>query len=99
MSARRFPWIAYLGVLAAIAVFAVSPAIVAVTAGLIQSAFNCSASICMVAGSNWASALGTMQLGFWLIVVTWPIASLIFTVWLVVLGIHLWRRAKAGEAK
>jgi hypothetical protein len=93
MSARRFPW-----VLVAIAIFAVSPAIIAIIAGLIQSAFDCTANTCMVGGSNWASTLGSMQLGFWLIIVTWPIASMIFTVWLIVLAVHLWRRSKAERA-
>jgi hypothetical protein len=95
VSTRRFPWGIYIWALVAIAIFAVSPAIVAIVAGFIQSGAGCGQTgPCLIGGSDWGRGLETAQLAIWLIVFTWPIAGLVFTVWLIALVVHLWRRGK-----
>lgn len=95
----RFPWLRYIWALVAIAIFALLPVIVAIVAGFIQSGAGCGQTgPCPIGGSDWGPGLETAQLGIWLIVFTWPIASVIFTLWLVVLLVHLWRRSRTERA-
>jgi hypothetical protein len=95
---RRFPWILYWIVLAALA-----PVGSVVACGLIPNAHGCrvdegSVHPCMINGKDYGQLLYTLGVMGWLMLVTLPAGALAFVLWLIVLIIHRtnWRRRAAS---
>jgi hypothetical protein len=85
--------------LVAIATLALLPLLSAVTAGVLADINGClldegTPHPCLILGSDWGDTLYNMSAAFWLMLFTLPAGVLLFTIWLVVLVVHLWRRRK-----
>lgn len=85
--------------LVAIATLALLPLLSAVTAGVLAGINGClldeaTPHPCLILGSDWGDTLYNMSASFWLMLFTLPAGVLLFTIWLMVLVVHLWRRRK-----
>ena len=107
LPSRKFPWLIYLIVLAAILAVALAPVGSVVVAGLIAKSHGCQLDEggphpCVIGGIDYGSILCTMGVLGWLMLVTIPIGALAMLAWVVVLTIHRirWRRhAQPTEAR
>jgi hypothetical protein len=101
MSAARFPMAAYWIVLALIVLFAVAPILVTLTAAGIANANGCQLSEglltpCVVNGVDYGAELQAAGLGVLYVLLTMPLAFVLFLVWLTVLLIHRGRHKRAA---
>ena len=100
---RRFPWLVYWILFALIAILAVLPVFTTVIAAAIANAYGCNISegvksACMINGQDWGDWLQFGGLSILYIFLTFPLAFVLFIIWLIVLLIHRARSGKAGAA-
>jgi len=98
---RRFPWLVYWILFGLIAILAVLPVFTTVIAAAIANAYGCNInegikSACMINGQDWGDWLQFGGMSFLYIFLTFPLAFVLFIIWLVVLLIH---RARFGRVK
>jgi len=98
---RRFPWLVYWSLFALIAILAVLPVLTTVLAAAITNAYDCTISesvksACMINGQDWSDWLQFGGMSFLYIFLTFPLAVVLFVIWLIVLLIH---RARFGKAR
>jgi hypothetical protein len=98
---RRFPWLVYWIVFALIAILAVLPVFTTVISAAIANGYDCNISesvksACIINGQDWSDWLQFGGLSFLYIFLTFPLAFVLFIVWLIVLLIH---RARFGKVK
>jgi hypothetical protein len=98
---RRFPWLVYWILFALIAILAVLPVFTTVLAAAIANAYDCNISesvkaVCMINGQDWGDWLQFGGLSVLYIFLTFPLAFVLFIIWLIVLLIH---RARFGRVK
>jgi hypothetical protein len=98
--ARRFPMGIYWLLLGLIAVIALLPLVTTLTAVGVAEAYGCQISEglrtpCIIDGQDWGELLQFGGISFWYLLLTWPVAFVLFVAWLVVLLIH---RARYGKA-
>ena len=98
---RRFPWLVYWLLFTLIVLVAMLPIFTTVAAAAIASANGCNISegvksVCMIDGQDWGDWLQFGGLSILYVFLTWPIAFVLFLIWLVVLLIH---RARFGKAR
>ena len=90
---RRFPWAIYWVLFALIFIFANLPVITTVVSAAIANAYGCNISEgllnpCVIGGTDYGSWLQFGGMSFLYLFLTWPIAFVIFIIWLIVLLIH-----------
>ncbi|SEQ22772.1 hypothetical protein SAMN05428969_2298 [Devosia sp. YR412] len=98
----KWYWIA----LVAIAIFSVFPMITGISAAFIAEANGCilnegSSNPCIIAGVDWGDTLYTMGVLTWLMFATFPLAFVLFIIWVIVLIIHrtVWRRKLSEDSR
>ena len=89
----RFPWLAYWLLLAVIFVIGMLPFITFFVSIGIADAYGCTvnesaANACMIGGSDMGSWLQFGAFSILYVFVTWPLAFVLFLVWLLVLLVH-----------
>jgi hypothetical protein len=99
MSAR-FPMGIYWIFFALIALFAIAPIFVTIFAAAIANANGCQLSEglltpCVINGVDYGSELQAAGIGIFYILLTMPVAFVLFIVWLTVLLIHRGRHKRA----
>jgi hypothetical protein len=104
LPSRKFPWLIYLIVLAAILAVALAPVGSVVVAGLIAKSHGCQLDEggvypCVIGGTDYGTTLNTMFGLGWLMLLTLPVGALAVLAWAVVLVIHRirWRRKLSME--
>ena len=96
---RRFPWTAYWIVFALITVFAILPIITTIVAAALTGAYDCNInesvrSVCEIGGTDMGEWLQFGGMSFLYIFLTFPIAIVLFIIWLIVLLVHRARAAR-----
>lgn len=98
-TAKKFPWIIYLLVLALILVFTLAPIGSVVACGWIANAHGCrvdegSVHPCVINGVDRGQLLYTLGMMGWFMLVTLPAGGLALLVWIVILILHRlrWKR-------
>ena len=90
---RRFPWLVYWILFALIGIIAVLPVFTTVFAAAIANAYGCNITeglkaVCMINGQDWGDWLQFGGLSVLYIFLTFPLAVVLFIVWLIVLLVH-----------
>lgn len=90
---RRFPWPVYWIVFALIGVVAMLPVLTTVISASIAGAYDCNITEgvkvpCMINGQDWGDWLQFGGLSILYIFLTFPLALVLFIVWLTVLLVH-----------
>jgi hypothetical protein len=101
VSARAFPWPVYWVLFALIGVFAMLPILVTIFAAAVANAYGCSvtegvAAPCMIGGEDWGTMLQFSGLAILYIFLTWPVAFVLFLIWLIVLLVHRSRARRSA---
>ena len=91
--ARRFPWAVYWVLFTLIFVLGNIPVITTVVSAAIANAYNCNISEgllnpCVINGTDYGSDLQFGGMSFLYIFVTWPVAFVLFLIWIIVLLVH-----------
>jgi hypothetical protein len=99
MSAARFPMAIYWILLALIVLFALAPILVTIFAAAIANANGCQLSEglltpCVINGVDYGRDLQSAGLAVFYILLTVPLALVLFVIWLVVLLVHRRRFAR-----
>lgn len=92
-SPRRFPWAIYWVLFALIFILGNLPVITTVVSAALANAYHCNISEtvlnpCVIGGRDWGSDLQFGGMSFLYIFLTWPVAFVLFVVWLIVLLVH-----------
>ena len=100
---RRFPWLVYWLLFGLIALIAMLPIITTVAAAAIANAYGCNISeglksACMINGQDWGDWLQFGGLSILYVFLTWPLAFVLFIIWLIVLLVHRSRFNKVKSA-
>ena len=90
---RRFPWAVYWVLFALIGLLAILPVFTTVFAAAITNAYGCNISEsvlnpCIIGGQDWGQWLQFGGMSFLYIFLTFPVAFVLFIVWLIVLLVH-----------
>ena len=98
-TAKKFPWIIYLILLALILAFMLAPIGSVVACSWIANAYGCrvdegSVHPCVINGVDRGQLLYTLGMMGWLMLVTLPAGGLALLVWIVILIMHRlrWKR-------
>lgn len=97
---RRFPWAVYWILFAVIGLIAMLPLFTFFLSIALTDAYNCNISesvrsVCEIGGTDMSEWLQVGMFSFLYLFVSWPVAFVLFVVWLIVLLIH---RARFGAA-
>lgn len=90
---RRFPWAVYWTLFALIGVIAMLPFVTFFVSIVLANAYNCNinestVSVCMIGGTDMGSWLQVGMFSFLYLFITWPLAFVLFLIWLIVLLVH-----------
>ena len=90
---RRFPWLVYWILFALICILGVLPVFTTVFSAAIASAYGCNITEglkypCIINGQDWGDWLQFGGLSIFYIFLTFPLAFVLFIVWLIVLLVH-----------
>ena len=90
---RRFPTVVYAILFFLIAVIAMLPLLTTIIAAAVTNAYGCNISEgvlnpCIINGTDYGSLLQFGGMSFLYIFLTWPVAFVLFIIWLIVLLIH-----------
>ena len=101
---RRFPWAVYWILFALIGLVAMLPLFTFFLSIALAGAYNCDISesvrsICEIGGTDMGEWLQAGMFSFFYLFVTWPLAFLLFIVWLIVLLVHRARHGAAARAQ
>ena len=93
MSGKAFPWAVYWVVFALIFVIGCLPIFTTVLAVVVTNAYGCTESEgllnpCVIGGTDYGQLLQFGGMSFLYIFVTWPLAFVLFILWLIVLLVH-----------
>ena len=98
---RRFPWAVYWILFALIGLIGMLPLLTFFLSIALTGAYNCNInesvrSVCEIGGTDMGEWLQAGMFSFLYLFISWPLAVVLFTVWLIVLLVH---RARAARAR
>lgn len=98
---RRFPWAVYWILFAVIGLIAMLPLFTFFTSIVLADAYQCNInenvrSVCDIGGTDMGEWLQAGMFSFFYLFITWPLAFVLFIVWLIVLLVHRARAARAA---
>ena len=90
---RRFPWAVYWILFGLIFILGNLPILTTVVSAAVTNAYGCNISEgllnpCIIGGRDWGSDLQFGGMSFLYIFLTFPVAFVLFIVWLIVLLVH-----------
>ena len=100
---RRFPWAAYWIVFGLIFVLGNLPIVTTIVSAAIANAYGCNISEgllnpCVINGTDWGYDLQFGGMSFLYIFLSWPLAFVLFIIWLIVLLVHRSRFKRRNAA-
>ena len=100
---RRFPWAVHWILFGLIFILGNLPIATTVISAAVANANNCTISEgllnpCIIGGRDWGSDLQFGGMSFLYIFLTWPLALVLFIVWLIVLLVHRARFKRSNPA-
>lgn len=102
---RGFPWWVYWVLFVLIGLIGFAPLITTIVSVAIANAYGCQISetvlnACIINGVDWGRELQALGISAWFILLSWPLAFVLFVIWLIVLFFHrrAWRTRQGASA-